>query len=390
MVLLVKSLYGHPEAGAHWERHLEAIIKDLGGAPVPEFPSSYFFAESKLLLTVYVDDFTLSGPAEAHSAFWAALRKRVDLEPEAELGRVLGRQHEEVEIEGERFLSFNMEDYAVQVCDLYRQLSGGKPLKHAATPFCPEGSLLPDNDDVEGELAGDACKILMKCLWLGRLSRPELVKPIGDLATQVQKWSRNCDKCLHRLMCFINSTLGHRLVGAVRDPPNQLKLRLYVDADFAGDRLDCKSTSGVFLALVGPRTFFPLSWLSKKQTATSRSTTEAEMISLALGLFSEALPALQMWSFVLGRPMELEIMEDNEATLKIVKNSGSAKLRHVSRTHRVNLASVYEQIEDPNIELVYVKSAEQAADIFTKALAPQNWDHALNLIGVRQLAPLLI
>ena len=98
MVLLVKSLYGHPEARAHWERHLGVIIKDLGGVPVLEFPSSYFFAESKLLLTVYVDDFTLSGPAEAHSAFWDALRKKVDLEPEAALGRVLGRQHDEVEI----------------------------------------------------------------------------------------------------------------------------------------------------------------------------------------------------------------------------------------------------------------------------------------------------
>ena len=79
-----------------------------------------------------------------------------------------------------------MEDYAVQACDLYRQLARNKPLKHASTPFCPEGSLLPSDDDVAGELAGDACKILMKCLWLGRLARPELVKPIGDLATQVQ------------------------------------------------------------------------------------------------------------------------------------------------------------------------------------------------------------
>ena len=26
MELLVKSLYGHPEAGAHWERHLENIV----------------------------------------------------------------------------------------------------------------------------------------------------------------------------------------------------------------------------------------------------------------------------------------------------------------------------------------------------------------------------
>ena len=111
------------------------------------------------------------------------------------------------------------------------------------------------------------------------------------------------------------------------------------------------------------------------------------MISLALGLFSEAIPALQMWSFILERPVSLEVMEDNEATIKIIKKCGSAKLRHVGRTHRVNLASVYEQFEDPCIELQYVKSAEQVADIFTKALAPQHWDHALDLLGVRRLEP---
>ena len=92
-------------------------------------------------------------------------------------------------------------------------------LKEAPTPFCPEGSLVPEDDLEIGELGGDACKVLMKCLWLGRLSRPDIVKPIGDLSTQVQKWSRNCDKALHRLVCYIHSTLEHRLLGRVGDPP---------------------------------------------------------------------------------------------------------------------------------------------------------------------------
>ena len=38
VVLLVKALYGHPEAGGHWERHLKGIIKRLGGEEIPEFP----------------------------------------------------------------------------------------------------------------------------------------------------------------------------------------------------------------------------------------------------------------------------------------------------------------------------------------------------------------
>ena len=183
-------------------------------------------------------------------------------------------------------------------------------------------------------------------------------------------------------MCYIHSTPGHRLVGSVGDPPEALKLRLYVDADFAGDRLDCKSTSGGYLVLWGPNTCFPLGWISKKQTAVSRSTTEAEMISLAHGLFSEALPTLQLWCTILGRDVKLEIMEDNEATIKIVRKCGSTKLRHVGRTHQINLASVYEQFQDPNITLLYINTKEQAADLFTKALPPQHWDNGLRLLGI--------
>ena len=382
MVLLVKSLYGHPEAGAHWEKHLERIIKELGGETIPEFPSSYFFPKTKLLLTVYVDDFTLSGPAEHHAKFWETLRKQVDLEPETDLERILGRHHDKVLIDGRECLSFNMQDYAQQACDLYQSLTGGKALKIVPTPFCPEGSLPPVDDQEEGELAGDACKVLMKCLWLGRLARPDIIKPIGDLATHVQKWTKNCDRALHRLVCYIYSTREHRLTGTVGDLAEGLRLRLYVDADFAGDRLDAKSTSGGFLALYGNNTFFPLAWLCKKQTAVSRSTTEAEVISLAYSLFAEALPTLELWGRLLGREVNLEVLEDNEATIKIVKKKGSAKLRHVSRTHRVNLASTYDVFEDPSIDLLYVNTKEQVADIFTKAIAPQHWDHALRLMGL--------
>ena len=83
-------------------------------------------------------------------------------------------------------------------------------------------------------------------------------------------------------------------------------------------------------------------------------------------MFSEALPTLQLWCLILGREVRLEVLEDNEATIKIVKKKGSAKLRHVSRTHKVNLASTYDVFEDENVDLEYVNTKEQVADIFTK------------------------
>ena len=207
----------------------------------------------------------------------------------------------------------------------------------------------------------------MKALWVARLARPDLLKPITALARHVQSWTRNCDKQLYRLICYMHSTPELKLTGSINDPLDKVELRLYVDADFAGSRDDTKSTSGGFLALEGENTFFPLCWSSKKQTSTSKSTAESELVSLSSNLFDEGIPMLNFWQTVSGRDLKLKIKEDNEATIKIAKKGFSPKLRSLSRTHRVHLGAIHEEIIKPDIELEYIKTTEQIADVFTKA-----------------------
>ena len=206
----------------------------------------------------------------------------------------------------------------------------------------------------------------MKNLWLARLARPDIQKAICKLTHDLQEWTRNDDWRLYRLMYFPNSTPHHRLIGRVNDPPELLKLLLFVDADFAGDDKHSKSTSGGYLVLAGPKTWFPLVWLSKTPTSTSRSTTESEVVSLAHSLFTEALPVMDLWDLLLGRPIKLYILEDNQATIKVVLSGYSQKLRHVLRTHKVNLGSVKDVLEKDNAEVMYCNTDFQAADVFTE------------------------
>ena len=58
------------------------------------------------------------------------------------------------------------------------------------------------------------------------------------------------------------------------------RLGLFQDSDFAGDFEDFKSTSGEVLCIFGSNTFVPISWMCKKQTSVSHSSTESEIISL--------------------------------------------------------------------------------------------------------------
>ena len=97
----------------------------------------------------------------------------------------------------------------------------------------------------------------MQAMYGARLARPELLRPVGKLATYLTKWSKLQDRMLLRMMAYINGSLAARQVGFIGVPPEDLELWLFVDADFAGDRADLKSTSGGFLVLAGPNTFFP-------------------------------------------------------------------------------------------------------------------------------------
>ena len=79
----------------------------------------------------------------------------------------------------------------------------------------------------------------------------------------------------------------------ISDDVRACKLWLFSDSDHAGEH-DNKSTSGGFLALVGPNTYYPLAAFSKKQTSIAVSSTEAEVVcanvaARALGLASSAL-----------------------------------------------------------------------------------------------------
>ncbi|CAE8654098.1 unnamed protein product [Polarella glacialis] len=87
----------------------------------------------------------------------------------------------------------------------------------------------------------------------------------GKECNQVDKELR---KQFCRLMSYMSCTRGHTLRGYVADKPEDLWLELFVDSDFCGSREDAKSTSGGYLVLKGPNTYFPIMWVSKKQTSS--------------------------------------------------------------------------------------------------------------------------
>ena len=63
----------------------------------------------------------------------------------------------------------------------------------------------------------------------------------------------------------------------------------------------------------------------------------------------------------------LYVFEDNEAVIKMIIKGRSPSMRHVSTTHRVALDWLFGRIHlDPKIQIKYIDTKNQLADILTK------------------------
>ena len=111
--------------------------------------------------------------------------------------------------------------------------------------------------------------------------------------------TKACDKRLARLISYIHHTCEYRQYCHVGNTAQHCRLGSLQDSDFAGHLEDSKSTSGVILCTCGSHTFVPISWMCKKQTSISHSSTEAEVISLDAGLRMDGVPALDLWDLAI-------------------------------------------------------------------------------------------
>ena len=135
--------------------------------------------------------------------------------------------------------------------------------------------------------------MVLKCLYLARAGRPDILWSGNKLARAVTKWTRACDRRLALLISYIHYTKDHRQYCHVGNTAQHCRLGLFQDSDFAGGLEDfSKSTSRGILCICGSRTFVLISWMCKRQTSVSHSSTETEIISLDAGLRMDGVPVL--------------------------------------------------------------------------------------------------
>ena len=183
-------------------------------------------------------------------------------------------------------------------CELANKTT--QQLYKVSTPCIDDHHFKEEEMKSVGELSQLCSPIVLKCLYLARVGRPDNLWSVNKLARSITKWTRACDKRLNRLISYVHHICEYRQYCHVGNTVKQCRLGLFQDSDFAGDLEDSKSTFGGTLCIFGSHTFVPICWMCKKQTAVSHSSTESEIISLDTGLRLDCLPALELWDLIVS------------------------------------------------------------------------------------------
>ena len=211
------------------------------------------------------------------------------------------------------------------------------------------------------------------CLtYLSVSSRPDISAAVGVLSKFMSDPSMIHWVAVKRVLRYLKGTRFHGLkfVGNKND-----KLVGFSDSDWAGDVATHRSTSG-YVFQFGQST---ISWCSRRQQTVAKSSTEAEYV--ALGTSAQEVIWLRrlLADMGIGCVAATKIYEDNQGAIDLSHNP-----KHHSRTKHIDVAHHFsrELIVTKQIDVEYIPTGENVADIMTKALPRVKFEKFRNAMGV--------
>ena len=88
-------------------------------------------------------------------------------------------------------------------------------------------------------------------------------------------------------------------MGWIGDPIETMTPRMFADADLAGYPVTERSTSGLFLAIRGAHSCFPIAFGFKRQGACANCIVESELASMTYTQRPCGLPSITLWELQL-------------------------------------------------------------------------------------------
>ena len=343
---VTKALYGHPASGKEWYDLFRSKLMNRNLKPLLSDPC--IFVNEDLIVTIYVDDMLIVEKRKgARIDLIKSLETEFELTGNTNIKNMLGVEMNQ----GHDYTMMKQDAYIRNILIKFKM----EDCKGQPTPAAHGQDM---NKEGNRDTTFEYRQAIGCLLWLSRGTRPDIAQAVAKVARFVEYPTTEHVKSVKRIFRYLASTIDLEM----RYYPKNEGIIAYVDADFGGCTETRKSTTGFWITWNN----MPIAWQSKLQSMVTLSTTEAEFVAAV-----ECIKDMKWMKNVL---MELDQMKKNDIMILLEDNQATiSNLKHPSsrgRNKHLDLKFHYivNQIEDNVIDIKYVTSENNIADIFTKAL----------------------
>lgn len=354
---LKKAIYGLKQSGRVWNEKLTKMLKSYGLIKSSNDPCVFYTADLSLIVTIYVDDFLI---------FWKNQNTLDELKEalcNAFKMKDLGAAtscigiHITYECEG---IALDQKAYISEVIQRFG-MADSNPI---ATPSDLNQKLSvtmsPTNEEEKQAMAEIPYQSLVGCLlFIAQGTRPDIAFAVNDVSRFNSNYGRPHWTAVKRILRYLKGTLDYKLHFS---KSNDNFLAGYCDSDWASDVDKRRSCTGYVFKLSNGA----ISWNSKRQGTVALSSTEAEYIAASWAT-KEAI-----WLQNFGRELDhdmaqaVQLQMDNQSAINLSHSDGyNQRTKHIDvRYHHLR-----DKVGDGTINISYVSTDENAADILTKAVS---------------------
>ncbi len=348
-VKLNKCLYGLRESGRQWYLLLSKILKTAGLKQSSYDPCLFY--NNSTIVCIYVDDILLISKTEKQRDYiQEALRK-------AFTAITINNNENDLDFLGIK-ISKRGDDIILSQKGYIDKITKSKTLTHRSLPHTTRFKATDTSNNKEKVLKNNYLSALMRQMYLATRTRPDILVNTSILASRSEPSSNDLQD-LNTLLSYLKSTEEDCL--HIRHE-GEISISVYCDASHAS-HADRKSHSGYAIFL--DKNSGAVLSKSKKQRLTSASSTEAEIIAM----YDATIQAIWIRNLLneIGIPSPpIQINEDNKSA--IIISSTDPTTNNYSKFVDIKYRILNEYKAKGEIEINYIPSAEQIADLLTKPI----------------------
>ncbi|WJX60656.1 hypothetical protein P8452_45840 [Trifolium repens] len=366
---LHKALYGLKQAPRAWNKRIDNFLVMQGfrkcsveyGVYVKKSDDKHM-----LIICLYVDDLLVTGSSLIEiKNFKSQMQSEFEMTDLGKLTYFLGMEL----LETSRGIILHQAKYDKEILRKFEMID----CNSSVTPADTKGKI--ENDDTSEAVDSTMFRQLVGSLRYLCQSRPDISYAVGYISRFMSKPLKSHFLAAKRILRYINGTVHYGVLFPYSSNRETLELVGFSDADWCGDKIERKSTSGYLFKFQGA----PVSWCSKKQSVIALSSCEAEYVAGSLASCQANWLQSLLSEMGIIEDITVVLNLDNKSAINLAKNPIShGKSKHIeTRFHFLR-----DQVSKGKLKLEFCSSEDQQADILTKVVKRDQFLKLRREIGV--------